>query len=48
MINKNTNQCQSIERIKKIQEKFNETRINVQLIQFLFNFVYIVKIRSQK
>ena len=35
-MNKNTSQCQSIERVKKIQEKFNETRINVQSTQFSF------------
>ena len=45
VINKNTNQCQSIKRVRKIQEKFKETQINVQLIQFLFNFIYIVKVQ---
>ena len=29
-MNKNISQCQSIERVKKIQEKFNETQVNVQ------------------
>ena len=47
-MNKNTNQCQSIKKVKKIQEKFNETRISVQSTQFLFNLVYIVKVRPQK
>ena len=47
-MNKNTNQCQSIERIKKIQEKFSETWVNVQSIQFLFNLVYIVKMPISK
>ena len=34
-MNKNINQCQSIEEVREIQEKFNETRINVQPTQFL-------------
>ena len=29
IMNKNTNQCQSIEEVKKIQKKFNETQISV-------------------
>ena len=47
VMNKNTSQCQSIERIKKIQEKFNEIRINVQWTSF-FNLIYIMKMRFQK
>ena len=40
IMNKNTNQCQSIEKIKKIQEKLNETRINIQSISFLFSISF--------
>ena len=35
-MNKNTNQCQSIERVKKVQEKFSGTRVSVQSTSFLF------------
>ena len=36
------NQCQSIEKVKKIQKKFNETRISVQLTSFLFLISFIL------
>ena len=47
-MNKDTSQCQSIERVRKVQEELSGTRVSVQSTQFLFNPVYIVKVRLQK